>query len=307
MACHLPVARRFADPDAYAAARPETVVRLDLLGPAPFAATLLHHRIGDTPISVATESAPRLLRIGWDRQAVGISRIDWTGAPPLADGRPCDRLGFVLLRPGTEFLARIAGPVRIDGLGLCLRRLEFGLERRGARPARLAGGGSRSVLPRPELARRAARLLAEANDRPPFAAAAARALEAELVSALLDALADPPEEDGRRPGRAIVDRALALIEAAGARPLPVGELAAELGITLRALDYAFRDQIGLPPKRYVTQRRLQLARRALLAADPARETVTSVATGLGFWELGRFALAYRAAFGELPSATLRGG
>jgi transcriptional regulator GlxA family with amidase domain len=163
------------------------------------------------------------------------------------------------------------------------------------------------VLPRPELARRAARLLAEANDRPPFAAAAARALEAELVSALLDALADPPEEDGRRPGRAIVDRALALIEAAGARPLPVGELAAELGITLRALDYAFRDQIGLPPKRYVTQRRLQLARRALLAADPARETVTSVATGLGFWELGRFALAYRAAFGELPSATLRGG
>ena len=53
------------------------------------------------------------------------------------------------------------------------------------------------------------------------------------------------------------------------------------------------------------KRRLEAVRGALLAADPGRSTVADVAMRFGFWELGRFAGAYRARFGELPSATLR--
>jgi AraC-like DNA-binding protein len=45
--------------------------------------------------------------------------------------------------------------------------------------------------------------------------------------------------------------------------------------------------------------------RALTIADPADVTVTEVAMNHGFWELGRFSVAYRRLFGQSPSATLK--
>jgi AraC-like DNA-binding protein len=61
------------------------------------------------------------------------------------------------------------------------------------------------------------------------------------------------------------------------------------------------------PIRYLTLRRMHLARRALSRADSSMATVTQIATDHGFWELGRFAVAYHALFGEPPSTTLRRG
>jgi len=59
------------------------------------------------------------------------------------------------------------------------------------------------------------------------------------------------------------------------------------------------------PTRYLWLRRVHLARRALGRADPATATVTEIATNYGFWELGRFSVAYRSLFGESPSSRLR--
>jgi AraC-like DNA-binding protein len=53
-------------------------------------------------------------------------------------------------------------------------------------------------------------------------------------------------------------------------------------------------------------KRLSEARRALLAADCKRVTVTEIATSFGFLELGRFSVEYRKVFGENPSQTLHG-
>ena len=63
---------------------------------------------------------------------------------------------------------------------------------------------------------------------------------------------------------------------------------------------------GMSPMRFERLQRLIDARRALQTAPPDRGAVTQVAIQFRFFELGRFAKSYKAAFGETPSQTLRG-
>lgn len=56
---------------------------------------------------------------------------------------------------------------------------------------------------------------------------------------------------------------------------------------------------------YLRIQRLYEARRLLRASCQNRTTVTQIAFGLGFWDLGRFAGRYHTLFGEHPSETLR--
>jgi hypothetical protein len=61
----------------------------------------------------------------------------------------------------------------------------------------------------------------------------------------------------------------------------------------------------LETRRFVDLRRLHLVHQTLMTCNPSHTTVTGVATDHDFWELGRFAGAYKALFGELPSTTRR--
>jgi AraC-like DNA-binding protein len=96
-----------------------------------------------------------------------------------------------------------------------------------------------------------------------------------------------------------------LLEANSDRTLYLAELCAATGASDRTLRACCQEHLGMSPMRYLWLRRMHLARRALRAADLAAVTVTEIATSYGFWELGRFSVAYRSLFGESPSAALR--
>ena len=76
------------------------------------------------------------------------------------------------------------------------------------------------------------------------------------------------------------------------------------GVPSRTLSRAFRRFRNTSPMEFVRETRLRLIRQELRSAR-GKETVTSVLTRHGVVQFGRFAAAYRARYGELPSETLR--
>ena len=87
--------------------------------------------------------------------------------------------------------------------------------------------------------------------------------------------------------------------------LSLSGICAAIGVAQRTLNLACLEFLGEGPVRYARNRRLDLVRAELLASDPIENRVTGAAMRYGFWELGRFAQAYRLRFGERPSETLR--
>ncbi len=107
------------------------------------------------------------------------------------------------------------------------------------------------------------------------------------------------------PCRDLVERAEVLALAEVDQPLQISALCAALSVSEWRLRKAFRRVRGLPPCRHLRMLRLSQARRALMDTDSDLSTVTEIATGFGFLELGRFSVEYRRAFGESPSQTLQ--
>jgi len=104
--------------------------------------------------------------------------------------------------------------------------------------------------------------------------------------------------------RAAVRRVEEFLDAQERAVPSLAELCSVAGVSERTLEYAFQEQLGMPPGRVLRLRRLNQVRRELRAADPGTTRVTDVAMRWGFRQLGRFAADYRALFGERPSETL---
>jgi AraC-like DNA-binding protein len=105
---------------------------------------------------------------------------------------------------------------------------------------------------------------------------------------------------------ATVRDAAAYIDAHAHQPVTVPEIAAAAGLTVRALQDAFRRHYGITPVRYLRRVRLEYAHLELHNADPRDGvTVASVARKWGWASASRFAAAYQQRFSVPPGHTLR--
>ena len=104
--------------------------------------------------------------------------------------------------------------------------------------------------------------------------------------------------------RGAIRHAVDLIEERPGEPWTTVRLAAEVHLSVRALQDGFHRDLATPPMTYLRQIRLRRAHTALRAADRHTTTVRAVAVNLGIVHMSRFAAAYLKAFGETPSDTL---
>lgn len=142
--------------------------------------------------------------------------------------------------------------------------------------------------------------------QPLLTGAAVRLLAATALSTFPNTgLYDPTIEDRRDAHTATLRRAISFIDDNAHRDISVADIAAAAHITIRALQLAFRRHLDCTPTAYLRRVRLEYARQDLITGDPDDITVTQVAARWGFWNPGRFAAHYRAAYGCSPATTLR--
>jgi AraC family transcriptional regulator, ethanolamine operon transcriptional activator len=137
------------------------------------------------------------------------------------------------------------------------------------------------------------------------------AAEVELVEMLLDAISSSQNyiitrSDETHQARShVVKLAEEYALAQTDIPLRVTDLCKAAAVCERALEYAFKDVLGMSPMSYLQRLRLHRVRQALRAGTHATTTVSAEALKWGFWHFGDFSKAYKNCFGELPSDTLR--
>ena len=137
---------------------------------------------------------------------------------------------------------------------------------------------------------------------------AARSLEDALIQAMIRCLiggARLETDRGFRNHLMVMAKLEDFLAANPRRPIYLSEICAATNASERTLRLSCQEHLGMGPVRYLWLRRMHMAHRALLLASQGGSTVTSIATAHGFWELGRFSVAYRELFGETPTATLR--
>jgi AraC family ethanolamine operon transcriptional activator len=84
-------------------------------------------------------------------------------------------------------------------------------------------------------------------------------------------------------------------------PIYSGDVARQIGVSVRTLHDAILQYRGMSLHRWLRLRRLWLVRQRLLAGT---HSVKAAALAFGFWHLSDFSHNYSRQFGESPSVTL---
>lgn len=95
-----------------------------------------------------------------------------------------------------------------------------------------------------------------------------------------------------------IDRAVTLIDQQFTKPIGVGSIAIEVGLSPQHLSSRFKAETGCTVGEYIRRRRLEQARRLLAQTSTC---LTDIAAQVGFYDQSHFARAFRSHIGETPA------
>ena len=304
----------FNDPDAHAARIHNVCGRVRPMRGGPYRARLILVRLPAVNLAMSEETVSRRFACETSPDRV-FFRLKHDDEPPSTRNGHAAEPGTVGIGGGGRPVDdRAAGPSRWRSVSMPVADFAIANDTLLQRSLPSPFGGPDLLHPASDafarlalLQRDAFRLAAEAPEvlEHPEAGRMLDGQITEALVAMLESVAPPRETAAARRHHAVLRRVVAHIEASEARPIALPELCKAGGCSVKVLEQVFVEFFGQTPNRHLRLRRLWGARRALLAADPREATVSSIALDWGFWELGRFAVAYRQTFGESPSQSLR--
>ena len=300
----------FTDPEDYTAAFRGSDAQLTITARGQFSARLTWVRLRSLQIQRLSDNLPRVIRAAHVHHRATISFI--TGACQVWGGIEIDPAQLTLHNLDQDHFQQSFGLAASGFMSLPVEDLIA----TGAAMTECdltPPANAVSFRPPAQEIARLRRLHATAGalaERSPEIIAnpeAARGLEQALIEAAVGCLVHSRErKNGLAQGRhAVVMRRFrqAVDESAGA-PLYIPEICKTIRVSERTLRVCCQEHLGMSPKRYLLLRRMALVRSSLREAVTDTTSVTDIAMRFGFWNLGRFAVEYRALFGETPSATL---
>ncbi len=291
--------RTFTDPDIYHAAIRDAHAEGIVTGRGNFRAESTVVRLDRLSLQRSKETLPRTVYSAVDPKVFGLVFATYPDQQAYVNGLELSQGEIIVFRAGSEGHNRSSAACQWGSLALrhedaaAAGQTVIGREltappftHRIRPPPRLLSRLLNVHEAAGHLAKTAPDILAHPE--------VARALEQKLVHAMVSCISGGETAEtssAHHRHAAILRRLEEVLEANPDRTLYMAELCAAAGASDRTLRACCQEFLGMSPMRYL--------------ADPAATTVTEVATSSGFWELGRFSVAYRSLFGESPSASLR--
>jgi AraC-like DNA-binding protein len=301
----------FSELDEFQAAlRADGLLNLLVTGSGQFRARLTQVTLHRLRLSAGDEYLSRIAFVAVPADMLLVTLPLGDRPAPIWDGVEMQVGEMITLGPGQRLHARSDGPCQWAAIRLPVADfVQYGSALRGVTP--MVPALARWRPPRAALRQlrhlcQAAVRIAEARSGVLADREAAHGLEQQMIHALVESLSAGPvyeETEAARRYRGIVARFEELLD--DGPPPSVTAISAALSVSQRMLRECCKKNLGMDPSRYRRLRGMQRARRALRGENPDIASVSAVARRCGFRDPGRFAVNYRALYGELPSATLR--
>lgn len=305
--------RTFLEPDHYEASLRQAQIDIAVTPRGKFKARLTWAELHCLQVLRCEEEFARLAYLSLAPHLFFVTFAAPSARLPAWRGTELQPDDIVLHCGGDRLHQLTFGPCIWSVIALDPRQLcNYGRALSGERFSLPVGGQTLRPWPRHSaclrrLHRRICRL-AETRPKVLSHAEVAHALEQDVIQAVVDCLTTAggrAEAAAKCQNSEIMTRFEEILAEDVCEPLRIAKFYERIGVTEGRLRSVCVEFLGMSPTRYVLLRRLGRIRVALRDADPGAVSVVEIFDRFGLVQPGRFVAAYRAAFGESPSATLQ--